>query len=181
MRNLERTLGHAAQVLVWLAGLALLAMAVHVCLDVALKYVLNRPIPGTAEIVARYYMLAAVFLPLPFVELRNTGISVDLFYTMFGPGVRRAMLVLAFLGQLVFFGLLAWQSSFDALSSLAKNEFVDGQIRVVIWPATFFLPLGLWLAAAMSLVRLLQTLLLRDWEAATTLTRPLEDLYGKAR
>ncbi|APZ55241.1 TRAP transporter small permease [Salipiger abyssi] len=174
MALLERILGVAARLLVWAAGAFLLAMALHVCLDVAMKYFLNKPIPGTAEIVARYYMLAAVFLPLAFVELRNSGIAVDLFYNMFAPRWRRAMVALSYVGQMSFFSLLAYQSSLDALKSYDKQEYIDGQIVVYIWPATFFLPIGLWLVAAMSLLRLAQTLIRSDWEVVTTHSVPLD-------
>lgn len=171
MRPIERILSAAARVLVWVSAAFLALMALHVCADVVLKYFFNRPIPGTAEIVARYYMLAAVFLPLAFVELRNTGIAVDLFYNMCGSGVRRCMIVLALIGQTVFFVLLAYQSGLDAMKSLAKNEFIDGQIAVYIWPSSFFLPIGFWLAAALSVVRLVQALTRSDWEQLTTRTR----------
>ncbi|WP_108258537.1 TRAP transporter small permease [Mangrovicoccus ximenensis] len=173
MQAIERILTLSAKLLVWLSGAFLLAMAVHVCLDVGMKYFLNKPIPGTAEIVARYYMLAAVFLPLAFVEARNTGISVDLFYGMFGPRLRRACVVLAFIGQLAFFSLLTWQSFHDAMKAMAKNEYIDGQITVYTWPATFMLPAGLGFAAAISLLRLVQALTRDDWEEVTTFARPM--------
>lgn len=175
MKTLERGLAFCARLLIWASGLMLLAMAAHVCADVALKYLFNKPIPGTAEVVARYYMLAAVFLPLPFVELRNSGISVDLFYNMFSPFFRRATVLLAYVGQTAFFGMLAYQSSLDALKSYAKNEFIDGQIMVYVWPGTFFLPIGLWLAAAMSVVRILQTLLRSDWEDVINYQSAIEE------
>lgn len=180
LKIIETTLAALAQLLVWAAGLFLLAMALHVCADVAMKYLFNRPIPGTAEIVARYYMLAAVFLPLPFVEMRNTGISVDLFYNMFGAGWRRAMILIAYAGQTVFFSLLAYQTGIDAMRSFAKNEFIDGQIIVHIWPATFFLPVAFGLAAAVSVLRIVQVLLRRDWEEVTASSASL-DVWKSAR
>ena len=165
MSNAIETLMYKlALLLVWLAGLFLVAMMVQVFADVAMKYLFNSPIPGTAEIVARWYMVAAVFLPLPYVEMRNSGISVDLFYNMFGPGLRRLIMLLAYLGQTLFFGLLAYQSTFDALKSYSRGEYIDGQIAVVIWPAFFFLPIGLWLATAISIYRIFQTLTRSDWE-----------------
>lgn len=163
-KAIETVMYKLALLLVWLAGLLLLAMMIQVFADVAMKYLFNSPIPGTAEIVARWYMVAAVFLPLPYVEIRNSGISVDLFYHMFGTTLRRFIMMLAYVGQSLFFGLLAYQSSFDAYKSYSLGEYIDGQIAVIVWPAFFFLPVGLWLATIISLFRLFQTMTRPEWE-----------------
>ncbi|PRX10780.1 TRAP transporter small permease [Martelella mediterranea] len=180
MSLIERLLGRMALALMWLAAFCLVAMALQVTADVIGKYFFNRPIPGTAEIVARYYMLAVVFLPLPFAELRNSGISVDLFYNMFGRRLRRSTVIFAYLGQLAFFGMLAYQSSLDAVDSFQKLEFLDGQAKIFIWPGTFFLPLGLWLVSAVSLLRIFQTCLLSDWEQVVNF-QPTADEYHPAQ
>lgn len=182
MQLIERLLSICARIMIWAAGFSLAAMMLHVFSDVALKYLLNQPIPGTAEVVARYYMVAAVFLPLPFVEIRNSGISVDLFYMMFGRSLRRVIVALAYLGQTIFFSLLAYQSFWDALKSYAKSEYVDGQIIVVVWPASFFLPLGFGLATLVSVLRIAQTLIRTDWQniveynASAEADRPIEEV-----
>ncbi|WP_175496462.1 TRAP transporter small permease [Paracoccus halophilus] len=152
-----------AKALMWVSGICLVAMMLHVCLDVAAKNMTGRPVPGTAEIVARYYMLAAVFLPLPLVELRNNAIVVDLFYDMFGPAVQKLCMVIAYLGQTAFFGLLAYRSFWDAIDSYHKGEFVDGQVPIIVWPAAFFLPFGFALAFLVSLLRVGQVLTRNDW------------------
>lgn len=148
----------------WGAALCLLAMMIHVCADVFMKYVFNSPIYGTAEVVARYYMLGAVFLPLPYVELRNGAISVDLFYRLFHRSVRFVVILFAYLGQALFFSLLAYQSWFDAAKSYSIGEYLSAQVIVVVWPGTFFLPFGFSLAALVSILRIIQILGSEDWE-----------------
>lgn len=140
-------------------------MMVHVFGDVALKYLINQPIIGTAEVVAYYYMVAVVFLPLPLVEFRNAGVSVTLFYEMVkNSSIKRLIMMFAFIGQIIFFAMLAYQSGLDALVSLSKFEIVEGVTVIYIWPATFFLPLGLGVAAIVSLLRFLQVLFLPEWQ-----------------
>lgn len=147
----------------WIGGLCLVGMMLHVCLDVGAKILLDQPIPGTAEVVARYYMLAAVFLPLPLVELRNSAIVVDLFYDKLGRTAQRFCVGIAYLGQTVFFGLLAYRSFWDAVESFEKREFVDGQVPIIVWPAAFFLPLGFSVAFLVSALRIAQVLTREDW------------------
>lgn len=165
MKIFEKILLLLSNLLAWLSALCITLMMVHVFGDVALKYVLKKPIIGTAEVVAYYYMVASVFLPLPLVEFRNAGVSVTLFYDiMSNSSIRRMIMLFAFIGQVIFFGMLAYQSGLDALESLSKFEIVEGQTTLYIWPAAFFLPLGLGVAALVSLLRFFQILLIPDWE-----------------
>ena len=111
---------------------------------------------------------AIVFLPLPLVEFRNSGVSVDLFYRMMGARSRRALLLLAYVGQVFFFGVLAWQSWFDALDAMKARKFIYTEGRLDIWVSSFFLPFGFFLAALVSLLRIQQVATRDDWEHLTT-------------
>lgn len=160
---IETAFRWASWVLIAVAVISLALMMVHVCADVFMKYVLNDPIPGTAEVVAYYYMVAAVFLPLPLVELGNKSISVDLFWNMFPNLLQRVTIFIGYGAQLAFFVILARQTGEDALAAYAKNELVEGIIPLLVWPGRFFLPAAFWLASGVSALRLLQVALSPDW------------------
>lgn len=164
MKIFETILDYASRALAFLASLSLLAMLVHVCADVIFDYGLNSPIPGTAEIVAYYYMVAAVFLPLPLLEMRNGSINVDLFYGMANRPTQRGMLRISYFVQLVFFSILAWQSGIDALEAITKGELVEGRINVFIWPGRVFLPVALTVAALVSLLLLIRAFVDRNFD-----------------
>lgn len=143
-----------ARFLAVISALALLVMMLHVTADVIGKYLFNAPIPGTAEVVASYYMVAAVFLPLAWVEVSEGSIVVELLYNMFG---RRAQLLSLFCAtalSAVFYGGLAWLLWSPAVKAWRIGEIVEGTWRVVIWPTKFLLPLGLALACVVMLLRL---------------------------
>lgn len=141
--------------LAYIAGLSLVLMMVHVTLDVVLKYFFKLPIPGTAEVVAAYYMIGTVFLPLAYIEVHNRPIVVELFYDRMSPALQAPLDVLGALASLVFYAFLAWQSSKIALGSLEMREYVDGLWKVVVWPSRFLIPLGLAAACLALLMRLL--------------------------
>ncbi|MFC4353423.1 TRAP transporter small permease subunit [Fodinicurvata halophila] len=164
MIAIEHLLERLSRLLTLAASLCLVAMMIQVCADVIAYNLLRAPIPGTAEIVAYYYMVGACFLPLPLAELRNSNIHVDLFYNMASWLGRRSMLLLAYTAQIAFFSILAYQSGIDALEAIAKGEVVFGRIAVPIWPGRFFLPFGFGLAAVVSLLLLTKICLQRDWE-----------------
>jgi TRAP-type C4-dicarboxylate transport system permease small subunit len=167
LQLVERLLKWSSNALFWVATALVVAMLLHVTLDVTLKLMFNRPLPFTVEMVAHYYMVAVVFLPLPLVELRNSNVSVDLFYRMFASPSRRTLMLLAYVGQVFFFGVLAWQSWFDALDAMKTRKFIYTEGRLDIWPSAFFLPFGFSLAALVSVLRIQQVATLNDWERIT--------------
>ncbi|MCV2894302.1 TRAP transporter small permease subunit [Lentibacter sp. XHP0401] len=153
---IQRISHTVAHLLVIIAALALLLMMFHVTADVIGKYVFNAPIPGTAEVVASYYMVAAVFLPLAWVEIKESSITVELLYSLFGHRAKNLALLLATAVSALFYGGLAWLLWAPALQSYRIGEIVEGTWRVVIWPTKFLLPLGLALACLVMVLRLFQ-------------------------
>ena len=165
MKSIENLLMFFTKILGWVSALCITLMMVQVFADVALKYFIKQPIVGTPEIVGNYYMLAAVFLPLALVEFRNAGVSVTLFYDMMrSERVRRLIMVLGYIGQVIFFAMLAVKTGGDALESFRKYEIVEAQVMIYIWPGTFTLPLGFGLATLVNVLRIFQVMLDPEWE-----------------
>ena len=77
------------QLLAWVSGLVILLMMIHVMIDVLGKYLFNAPLPGTAEVVAAYYMIGAVFLPLAYVEAAGGSIVVEVIYEKVSPRAQK--------------------------------------------------------------------------------------------
>lgn len=138
------------------AALALALMMLHVTADVIGKYIFNSPIPGTAEVVASYYMVTAVFLPLAWVEVSEGSIVVELLYGLFPSAAKKVLLAVATALSACFYGGLAWLSWAPALHAWKIGEVVEGTWRVVIWPTKFLLPLGLALACLVMIIRLVE-------------------------
>lgn len=137
----------------WIAGLAVLLMMFHVMTDVIGKYMFNAPFPGTAEIVANYYMIGCVFLPLAWVEAANGSIVVEVIYEKVPERVQTVMLVLADLVAAVYYAVLAWFSWTVAAHAFRVNESVDGIWRITTWPAKFVLPFGFCLVVVILVLR----------------------------
>ena len=126
----------------WLAALAMALMMFHVLADVVGRQLFKAPAPATSEMVAYYYMVAAVFLPLPFVELHDRSIAVDLFYKGFPTLLRKISLLFATAAGAIFFGMLALKSSSDAVAAYQKWEMIEGISTIAIWPMRFLLPIA---------------------------------------
>lgn len=128
------------------AGLSLVLMLLHVSLDVVGKYLFSTPIPGTAEVVASYYMIAAVFLPLAYLEVNNRSIMVELFYNFFPTTARYFCDLLSAICSFLFFFFLAKEGWLIAVQSFEMKEIVEGAWKVVIWPSRFVIPISLAVA-----------------------------------
>lgn len=142
-----------ASTLAYIAGLSLLLMMVHVTLDVLLKYFLKMPVPGTAEVVASYYMIGTVFLPLAYIEVHNRPIVVELIYDRLPAMLQYPLDLLATLFSVAFYAFLCWQSWKIALTAFENKEYIDGVWQVVVWPSRFLIPLGLITACAALIFR----------------------------
>lgn len=138
----------------WVAGLTVVLMMLHVMIDVIGKYVFNAPLPGTAEVVAAYYMIACVFLPLAWVEASGGSIVVEVIYERCSPAVQAVMLKIADVVCIVYYAVLGWFSWDVAMRAWRIDETVDGIWRITTWPAKFLLPFGFALAVVVILLRL---------------------------
>ena len=157
-----------SEALLTVTMIPVLAMMIHVTLDVALKYLINMPIQGTLEITAYYYMVSIVLLPMAFVELSRQSIAVDLFYQMTSRRVQIALTGFVLLLTAAGYGMLAYISFPDALEAYGKREIVMGTINIYIWPSRFLLPLALVVAMLVSLMLLFRLIVSKD--ARDTLT-----------
>lgn len=158
MRTIKLLVGHSSSLLLFMAALCLLLMMFNIIADILLRTIWGITVPGTAEISASYYMVGAVFLPLPLVELRNESIRVELFYNRSSRLVKILMIKFSYLAQIIFFIIIAWQTGEDAMDSFAKSEFIESNIKIFVWPSRFFLPLGFSFAALVSLLKLIEPL-----------------------
>jgi TRAP-type C4-dicarboxylate transport system permease small subunit len=159
MSGLDRAVHRISQLLLAVAGLALMLMMVQMVVDVLMRNLLNRPIEGSLEIVSVYHMVAVVFLPLAIVERRHEHITVDLLVHSLPAGLRRYITVFGYLVCAVFFALLAYQTMIDALAAFAAGEILMSSIYVLVWPARFLLPIGFFL--------MLMQVVLHAWQAWT--------------
>lgn len=139
------------------AGIAMLAMMLHIVADVVGRMVFNHPLNGTTEIVSGYDMVIVIFFPLAYVTRHGGHIMVELF-TRKWPKRRIAALDAAVgaicLALVVWF---TWETVTAAVIAFDQNEqWETAADLVTIWPSRWFLPIGLGLMAVYMLCRLIE-------------------------
>ncbi|MEX2629401.1 MAG: TRAP transporter small permease [Tistlia sp.] len=153
LQEIERMLGWLTRILLVFGTIALILMAVHVIADVVGRLAFSSPVYGTTEIVSFYYMVAAVCLPLAYMELRDEHITVDILYLKLPLLLRRIVFVFSGLVTALFFGLFAYRSWLDSLRAMATREMVMGNAFIEIWPSRYFLPIAFGLLVIVALLR----------------------------
>ncbi|GAB5467502.1 MAG: hypothetical protein Kilf2KO_05320 [Rhodospirillales bacterium] len=159
LEAVERSLTWLSKILLVFGTIALILMAVHVSADVVGRIFFTHPVYGTTEIVSFYYMVAAVCLPLAYMELRDNHITVEVVYLKLPFSLRRITFVFSTLVTALFFGLFAYQSWFDALKATASREVVMGYALIEIWPSRYFLPISFGLLVLAALLRTVKAIL----------------------
>ncbi len=154
MDVLERAVGRVAQSLALVGSLGVLALLVHVALDVGMRNLFGKPIPATNEIASRYYMVLIAFLPLGWIEQRDAMVKVELVDTFTPRQLGLATNGLVALLASVIYAAISWVTWGDAIKNWQVGSFVDvlGH-QLPVWPSYFLPPIGFFLAAGVTLLR----------------------------
>ena len=148
MDVIQRVLDRATYVLVLFGTVLIGLMALHVALDVTLRYVLNTPLPGTVSFVSYYYMVAVIFAPLAFVQAQREHFFAEIVTARLPVPVVRILdaACLAVTALVLFF--LVWCTGAYALSFTEAGASVEtGYFTIPTWPSRWFVPFGLGLMA----------------------------------
>ncbi len=125
------------------AGILIILMMIHVAVDVFCRIVLNAPLYGTLEIVAGYYMVAVVFLPLAYVSGGEGHIFIELFTSKLPPRVNACLDAFTGLLTLLYVVLLAWQSGMEAIwQTEGREKWETADDFITIWPSRWLIPIG---------------------------------------
>ena len=85
MKRLLRWIEIPIHLFLWLGLLAGLLMMLHVTADVTGRYGFSRPIEGTTETVAAYYMVAIAYLPWAYLARHDRHIVAGIFTRIGSP------------------------------------------------------------------------------------------------
>lgn len=157
MKTINEWLERANQFITLVGGAAVVLMMVHVSLDIVLRYTMSRPLPGTITIVAHYYMIIAIFLPLAYVEQTKSSISIELISAYFPPAMNRFLSGFTQLFIAATAYLIAYASWGVAVKSFqSKTAVMQGDYTIPTWPSYFLLFIGVFLLGTYCLVNVLR-------------------------
>lgn len=139
-----RLINHLIQINMVIAGMALVAMLVHVVVDVIMREFVHAPISETLEIVSYWYMVALVFLAIPAAQARGEHIQVELFTTALPARMRMAMDFFVLLFSAAILLVFTWVSAGEAIRQTQAMTVVEaGSGTLAVWPTRWLVPFSM--------------------------------------
>lgn len=143
MKFLETLLGRVLDVTTVLGAVAIFLMMTHITLDVAARFFLLKPLPGTLVFVSRYYMVIVAFLSLAVTERRAQHISVEVVSELMPERVQGGFNLMGAVLSAGIFGMLAWRGMGEAGKKYDIGAFVlEHDIAILVWPTYYLLTFG---------------------------------------
>jgi len=160
MRRVMHAVDFLTLVLSFIAGVAVVALMLHVTVDVLMRGLFKKPPTGTIIFVSNYYMVLVVCLPLALVEMQKSHISVDVVTGLLPRKVRKHLYAWTLLVSASIFGLVAWASWQEAITQYNLGKFqIEGGIKFSTWYGYFAMPLGYGFGAFYMVMNFLKYLL----------------------
>ena len=129
--------------LLWVGLLAGFLMMMHVTADVTGRTVFNRPLAGTTEIIAGWYMVAAAYLPWAYISRTDGHITVDMFTRFASPGFIARLEILIKLLTIVWVSVFTYQTFIRAVQQTRAGEVWEAAGGfILIWPSRWMLPVS---------------------------------------
>jgi TRAP-type C4-dicarboxylate transport system permease small subunit len=144
MQRLSGVLSRLALGLLLLGTVGMIASMLIGVADVVGTKFLDWPVPGTLEFTEST-MVLVVFGALAYAQERRAHIRVELLYGLVGPRGQSFMEAVTHIVAFIFFALVAWQGLSELSYSWELKEATMGTVRFPLYPARFFLLVGVGL------------------------------------
>ena len=135
---------------------ALVVMALLTIVDVAGRYLLNRPLLGALEL-SEIMLVLMVFGCFAYTERRNQHIDIDVVVTRFSPRGQALAEAFAALLSTAIWGMIAWQTGIRALDVHRAGE-TTANLALRVGPLIWIAAAGSALFALALALRMLRAL-----------------------
>lgn len=141
MDNFRKIIGRTSDSLGILGTIALVAMTLGLAMDVLLRTISGRGIPGMFETVEPLVVIVA-FLSLAAAERANEHVSLSLLSDRLPLRVRYILIAVGISLAILLFGWICYNGIFEALKSFTSGEVRSGVVRIPLWPARVAIVVG---------------------------------------
>lgn len=152
----QRVIERLATMMALVGGFVVVGLMVLITAD-ALGRKLVKPVPGALEF-SEAAMVAAVFLPLMYVQMRREHVFVSVVTQALPVRIQALLDAIAALMGVALFGLMTWLALDKAWEAWTIGEYRVAVIPVPIWPFRWLIPLGTGLLCLQLVLTVLQEL-----------------------
>ncbi len=136
----------------FIAMITMISMMLLITSDVIMNKLIGRPIPGTVEVTAYYFMVLLVFLALPYIEKKQSHISADFLVVMLPESWQDRLNAIGKILTIIFYTLLAYGAVLQAVKSTKRLETAMSNFTFYIWPSRWGVVFGLVSAICVLLI-----------------------------
>ncbi|RNL85314.1 TRAP transporter small permease [Halostreptopolyspora alba] len=140
-----------------LASISTIVMMVGISADVVYRNVQGESLSGVLEL-SETALVAAVFFGMAYAATSGAHISVDLLTSRLPEPVARGCLVVAWVLSCVILTWLCYATFGRAMDSFERGEVRMGLVEWPLWPARWFIVVGLAALLVVSLVNVVRLL-----------------------
>ena len=143
MTRLLSWLEKPINLMLWASLAAGVLMMLHVTVDVTGRYVFNRPLEGTTEIVAAWYMVAIAYAPWAWIAARDNHIVAGLFQNLGSPRFDFWLEIVVKIFTAFYVAVFTYQTWLQALRQTRAGEvWLAGTMYIPVWPSRWLLPIS---------------------------------------
>ena len=121
----------------WMVAAVLAFMMALTVVDVTGRFVFNRPVPGSFEVM-EFCLAIVVFSALPLVTWDRRHITVSLFDSFFRRAGYRAQQALIQAASLLAMGIVCWRM-WDQGERLERTQAITGYLEWPVAPIAYFM------------------------------------------
>ena len=154
MVALEKISNALNQILLWIAGLFLIAMIAITGANIVSR-LFGLPIRGTFELMGYFGAVVTAFA-LGYTQIKRGHIAVDIVVLRFSEKTQRILHTVNHLICMAFFVIVAWQVSKYA-TTLRETGEVTETLQIVYYPFTYAVALGCLILAVTFFVDILKS------------------------
>jgi TRAP-type C4-dicarboxylate transport system permease small subunit len=143
MTRLLALLEKPITLMLWASLAAGVLMMLHVTVDVVGRYVFNRPLDGTTEIVAAYYMVVIAYAPWAWIAARDNHIVAGMFQHIGTPRFDFWLEIVVKIVTALCIAVFTYQTFLQALRQTRAGEvWLAGTMYIPVWWSRWALPLS---------------------------------------
>ena len=156
LASLHTALKNAYYGLMVLSTFLLFVVIALSCADIFGRYVLNRPVTGTLEVIE--YAMVAIFFPgLAYIQATRGNIVVGMLTQRLNPAVRTVIQAFALAVGVFAFILVVWQNWLQTVYYFHNGAY-STMLRIPQYPFRFVVVVGAFFVGLEMLIQLVQTI-----------------------
>jgi C4-dicarboxylate transporter, DctM subunit len=151
----EKVIQRISQVTAIISAVIIMVMMFLTVVDVFLRYLFRKPLIWNYDLQS-VLIVCVIFLGIAYVQYQRRHIQIDIITSRLSKINQLWFQVVNNIILLCFTALVTWQMSLQTQEAFILNDYLEGIVRIPIWPAKGSIALGAGLMSIIIIMHLIQ-------------------------